>query len=1048
MGNPLDPARWRRIREVLDEILAAPEADREALLRERCGDDADLAVEVRSFVRAHDEAGSFIEGPAGAPSDVISAPEIDRYRIIGELDRGGMGVVYLAVRDDGAYRQTVAVKVLRHGLGSAALVARFRAERQILARLDHPNIARLLDGGTTRDGRPFLVMEHVVGLSIDVFCERQGVDTDARIRLFQKVCAAVQFAHRHLVVHRDLKPENILVTPDGEPKLLDFGIAKLLDPHSLDHTVAYTRTGAFGPMTPAYASPEQARGQEVTTSSDVYSLGVVLYELLTGHRPYDTDAEEPLEALEKIARAEPERPSRRVSRGAGQAGGRVGGRTGGGRAGRSVGQAGGQAGGRTGGQSRGQTGARGGPGGRGTAAALRRRLRGDLDTILLKALRKEPERRYASAQALSDDLDRHLRGLPVEARPDTFRYRAAKFTRRHAVAVAASVALLAVLVTSLLVLLVQRRTILAERDEARRVSSFLTELFAVPDPTRSRGETVTAREILDRGARSIAEGLDRSPATQGALMLTMGRSYKNLGLLREADDLLSRAEGRLEDAHGHRGTDVASALHEQGDVALALGRYPEAVARFEEALALRREALGEDDPAVAETRFRLGRALTESGDWDRAETELAAALRIARDTGAEALSAEILQRWASVAAERGRLDEAERRYRLALETLQRIHGERHPSVVLALNDLADLERRREHWSEARAHLEEARTLAHALFEGDHPYLAITVGNLGLVQLESGDLPGAAETFAEALRLHRAVFPPDHPRLAILLNNLALLRRAQGDIEGAAGVLRESLQILEAGLGPDHPETANAANNLAELYLGMGRLDDAEPLLSHAVEVLERTHPHGHPRLAIALANRADLLQQRGDLEQAAAVYARAIEMIRSGPDPESARLAHLLSNSGTVLQALGDADGAVARYEEALALARRGDGTDDGPDDVVAGTATRLALLELEREHWARTVELAGFALEHFPDEMPWRLQWVASATNALAKAHLALGEADAAAAALGPVLDEARASLGDDDETTRALAATLDRLDRLGRADQAGRAGASPPPP
>lgn len=989
MPNPIDPARWRRIREVLDELLDAPEAEREALLRERCGGDGDLEDEVRSFLRAHEEAGSFIENPAGAAADAAPVPEIDRYHVLGELDRGGMGEVYLGVRDDGAYRQAVAIKVLRHGLGSAGLVARFRAERQILARLGHPNIARLLDGGTTRDGRPFLVMEQVVGVPIDVFCDREGLDTEARIRIFQKVCAAVQFAHRHLVVHRDLKPENVLVTPDGEPKLLDFGIAKLLDPGGLDHTAPYTRTGGFAPMTPAYASPEQARGEAVTTSSDVYSLGVVLYELLTGHRPYDTDAEHPLQALEKVARAEPERPSRIVSRTADR----------GGTSGRSV-----------------------------DTAALRRRLRGDLDTILLKALRKEPDRRYASAQALSDDLDRHLRGLPVEARPDTFRYRAAKFTRRHAVAVAASAALLVVLVAALVVLLVQRRTILDERDEARRVSTFLTELFAVSDPTRARGETVTAREILDRGARSIPEGLDRSPGTQGALMLTMGRSYKNLGLLREADELLAQAERRLEAAHGDRGTEVAAVHHERADVALASGRYAEAVALFEEALALRREALGDDDPAVAETRFRLGRALTESGDWDRAEDELQAAFAIARDAGAEALSAEVLERWASVAAERGRLDEAERRYRRALASLRRIYGGRHPAVVLALNDLADLERRRELWTAATGHLEEARALAEELFEGDHPHLAITVGNLALVRLESGDVDGAAETFAEALRLHRAVFPPDHPRLAIVLNNLALFRRARGEVGAAAELLRESLAVLEEGLGRAHPETANAASNLAELYLGMGRLDDAEPLLTRAVEVLEAAHPRGHPRLAIVLANRGDLLQQRGDLERAAAVYDRAIGMIRSGPDPESRRLVHVLSNSGTVLQEIGDADGAIARYEEALSLVGLAGEGDDGPDDLVAGTATRLAILELERGRWDRAAALATLALERFPEEMPWRLQWVASATNTLAKAHLGRGDPDAAADVLLPVLAEARDQLGGDDATTRSLAATLDR--------------------
>ena len=378
--------RFQRCEELFHAALALEGAAREAFLEEACATDRGLRAEVERLLSAHARAGDFIGSPAVAPPATWAGAEegagrrIGPYSIVRELGRGGMGAVYLAERADGQYQHRVALKLIKRGMDTEQVLARFRSERQILASLDHPNIARLLDGGSTDQGLPFFAMEYIEGEPIDTYAGRAGLSVEDRLRLFLQVCGAVAYAHQNLVIHRDIKPLNILVTSEGTPKLLDFGIAKVLHPGGEEtSTVTSMRL-----LTPEYASPEQVEGRHATTVSDVYALGVVLYELLTGRSPYRLRSRTPQEVVEAVRTTDPERPSQA-----------------------------------------------------GDDEKVRRRLRGDLDTILLTALRKEPGRRYQSVEQFGADVRRHLEGMPVLARPDTFGYRAGKFVRRNRVPVAA-----------------------------------------------------------------------------------------------------------------------------------------------------------------------------------------------------------------------------------------------------------------------------------------------------------------------------------------------------------------------------------------------------------------------------------------------------------------------------------------------------------------------------------------------------------------------------------------------------------------------------------
>lgn len=500
--NEMNPERWSQVAELFDRATHLDVDARAAYLQTACRGDSELRDYVLDLLRTDDEFDANVEKTIAASvsrafatddshADEMKGQMIGPYRVERLLGSGGMGMVYLAERADQQFDQQVAIKLGRHRLVDPETVLRLRNERQILADLDHPNIARLFDGGTTDDGVPYLVMEHIDGIRIDEYCDTHRLSINERLQLFQTICSAVHYAHQNLIIHRDIKASNILVASDGNPKLLDFGIAKLIDSAG-EASDGLTREGAVI-MTPANATPEQILGKAVTTATDVYALGLLLHGMLSGFRPYQTEDLSPSEFANVICNQDITRPSLRLKQESlltrrAKASDIV------------------------------QTAEQIARDRSTTANRLQRQLRGDLDTIILNALRKEPERRYRSVSAFADDIGLHLTSMPIVARSDSRRYRAGKFVRRHYAAVTASALIVAMLATFAATLSVQNRRIADERDTAREVSQFLEDIFMAPDPARARGAAITAEEILAAGASRISTDLGERPEIQSTLM--------------------------------------------------------------------------------------------------------------------------------------------------------------------------------------------------------------------------------------------------------------------------------------------------------------------------------------------------------------------------------------------------------------------------------------------------------------------------------------------------------------------------------------------------
>ena len=774
--------RWQEVKTILERVLEQDPAWRFAFLAAECGDDRELREEVESLLVTEAEAGGFLARPLFGPfRDEPDGPaegaRLGAYKVLREIGHGGMGTVYLAVRADDAYEKRVAIKVLRLGTAEE-LIRRFRAERQILANLDHPNIAKLLDGGATETGRPYLVMEHVEGQPIDEHA--RPLPLRERLELFCIVCAAVHFAHQNLVVHRDLKPANILVTPEGTPKLLDFGIAKLLDPER--HDPGLTELG-LRPMTLESASPEQVGKRTITTASDVYSLGVLLYRLLTGRSPYGEIQER--EALERaILEADPPRPSDVV-------------------------------------EDREEA----------------RSIAGDLDTIVLRALDKDPGRRYASAEQLAADIRRHLDGLPVLARPDTLSYRAGKFIRRHRLGVSAAAAvLLMVLGFSLAMTVLFRQAVeekkraQLERERAEKVSVFLQELFAVPDPGQSRGETITAREMLDRGAEQIIQDLEDQPELQAELMDTMGRAYRNLGLYAPARNLLERS------------------------------------------LAARRAHLDRDDPRIADSLQALALLLRRVGDDAAAEPLVREAVDIQlRSLGEEhEKTLNGLNNLAALLEARGELGPAETLYRRVLDVKRRVLGREHEDVARGLNNLARLLYSKGDLAAAEPLYREALAIRRKIYGGaPHPDVAASLNNLAALLEDRRDLQGAEALYRQSLEIRRKLHPEPHLDLARSCNNLGKFLQDRGDLAAAEPLLHEALAVADAI--PEvrrSPERAIYLRNYAALLLDTGRPAAAEPLVREALSILREAQPSPAVRIADAESVLGACLAAQGRMAEA------------------------------------------------------------------------------------------------------------------------------------------------------------------------------------
>jgi len=886
-------ADWDEVGDLVERVLEAPEGERDALLAAHCaGDERRLAVARRALAAAI-RAGGFLERPAAELAADLVAGEaevatiapgvrIGAYRLHRLIGRGGMADVYRADRADDEFHREVAVKIVRAGLGDD-LVGRFRAERQVLATLDHPHIARLFDGGVTEDGRPFLVMEHVDGQPLDAYADARQLSIDERVALCLQVCDAVDRAHRHLVVHRDLKPGNILVTDEGAVKLLDFGVAKLLDPAASGDASPITRGGARL-MTPEYASPEQFLGHPATTATDVYSAGVVLYELLTGKRPHEEAEARPASLERCVVDLDPERASvaclADTPRGTAAA-----------RASRR----------------------------RATPDQLARQLRGDLDNIIATALRREPERRYGSIAALRHDLERRRDGLPVTARPATVRYRTGKFLRRHRVGVAGAALVVAAVAVGTATTLVQARAAAREGRRAAEIRDFLVSVFEVSDPDNARGEAVTARELLDRGSERIARTLADDPELRGDIRGVVGTLYERLGLFDRAathlEEALSLARGGRAERPVliERLTALASVRLEQGDAAAA-------GALIREALALARAEEGARGPTVAAVLTDLAAVHRATADFATAESLSREALGIRRAIGEPAGLVATLNGLGVLLNAAGRPVEAIPALEEALTLGRRAYGDGHREVVLVSCNLAQARHTAGQLEAALAEFRACVDQQRHLLGDLHPEVALSLNNLARVHSDRNEYADAEQLYQEALAIQRAAYGDRHRVVAGTLNNLAILAFQRGQYAESAARFLELLPIWRDVLGEDHPDTWTTTNNLGMALRSAGRLAEAEPILRQVLAARQRLFGPEHPQAAEGMVNLATLLHRQSRFAQARELAARALPMLEQAYPEGHPQIATTLVHLGRALLGEGRAREALASFERALAL--------------------------------------------------------------------------------------------------------------------------------
>ncbi|MGH7555500.1 MAG: protein kinase domain-containing protein, partial [Longimicrobiales bacterium] len=780
-----------RIEALFSRALELARDERPAFLDRASAGQPDLRAEVEALLEQHDSAPGVLDGsPAWLAPEEVPAEErlpstIGPYRVVRVLGRGGMGQVYLAEREEADVRQLVAIKVMRAGLDTDDLVARFRNERRILARLDHPNIARLFDVGATAHGPPYFVLEYVDGEPLVDFCDRRKLTLPERLRLFETICAAVHYAHRALVVHRDIKPHNILVNAEGVPKLLDFGIAKLLDP-DVESAAPLTRTNARL-LTPEYSSPEQVRGDPVTTSCDVYALGVLLYELLAGTHPYAgrSGGRATLERL--ILEVDPAAPSASVAAAAESAAGadRIA-------AARGV-----------------------------SAIQLRRQLEGDLDTVALKAMRKEPEARYASALELAEDVERHLAGHPVRARPATLRYRALKFALRNRLAVSGAAALFLVLAASTAITLGQSRRIrleservTRERDKALQVRSLLLEMFGTTGPDQPTGDAVTARQLLDRQAGAIDVAFDDDPEMRAEMLDVLAEGYEKLGLLEQAEPLARRALEVRRALFGERHPDLVVSLNVLGWLLHERGQLDEADTLLREAVAVGRAVFPEEGDA------RLARALNDLGNM--------------RST-------------------RGNFDEAAALFRESIDMRRRLLGDEHIGVAIATSNLSVALYRD---GEIAGGVREGRAaldLFRRVLGPDHQRTITVQANLAAMQGGEGDHEGAAREHRDILERRKRLFGARHPTVAASLTLLANdLMRLGRDAE-AEPLLVEALAILRSAQGARPIDVAATLRVLGDIKARGGRNLEALRDFRAGLTTLRRTTGERHAEGVVLLS---------------------------------------------------------------------------------------------------------------------------------------------------------------------------------------------------
>jgi serine/threonine protein kinase/tetratricopeptide (TPR) repeat protein len=895
--------RLTRAESIFQTAADLPLGDRAAFLAEHCGDDPVLRDLVEDLLERHDGGmGSFLKPEVAdrIPLDETPGPRtfdcIGPYRLQERIGFGGMGEVWTAEQLS-PVRRTVALKLIKAGMDSRQVLARFEAERQALALMNHPYIAKVFDAGVTGLGHPYFVMEHVPGVPIADYCDQQRLDTKERLKLFERVCEGVQHAHQKAVIHRDIKPSNILVVDvDGKPlpKIIDFGVAKATSRKLSEKTIHTALGQIIG--TPEYMSPEQAdlASEDVDTRTDVYALGVVLYELLVGALPFDPDELRKAgfeELLKTLRERDPLRPSTKLST--------LGEKT------TEIARAR-------------QT----------EPPRLAAELKGDLDWIVMRALEKDRQRRYGSPRELAQDIRRHLSDRPVLARPPSAVYQCRKFMKRHRVGVGFAAMAVVILVLfagtmATMVVRVRQEAGRANREAttAQAVSDFLVELFEITDPYGhsdpglARGASMTVRQLLERSQVKLETAFEDDPLIRARLLATLGVVYRSLGHYEEAEAMLVEALDLRRRALGTEHVDVASTICDLARLLANKGDYRRAEEQYREALEMRRRLLGEEHADIANNLHLLAKLLKTTGDYVGAEALFRESLEMQRQLlGADHPDiANSLNDLAGLLNAKGNYEGAEPLYRESLEMLRRLLGDAHPDIAAGLNNLAALLKEKGDYQGAESLYRESLEMRRQLLGGDHTAVATILNNLALLLHERGDYGGAEPLYRESLEIYRRLLDGDHTAVATILNNLGGVRREKGDYEGAEPLFREALDMRRRLLGEDHPGVATILNNLAGLRREKGDYEGAEPLSREALEMFRRLLGDEHPYVGISLKNLADILVARGRATDAETLILEALSIFREALPPDHWRIPNAESSLGSILTALG-------RHEEAEQL--------------------------------------------------------------------------------------------------------------------------------
>jgi len=812
----MDTDRWQRIQTVFHEATDLPQAEWEPFLHATCGTDKELADEVLSMLR-HDAANSLLDRDlAGTAAAVLNAPdplsdplvarEFGPYRIVRLLGEGGMGVVYLAGRKD--LNAQVAIKILRDAWLSPSRRERFLSEQRTLAQLNHPHIARLYDAAVLPDGTPYFVMEYIDGMPLVRYCREEKCSVERRLQLFRDVCEAVQHAHSHAVIHRDLKPSNILVKEDGGVRLLDFGIAKQIE--SLDLQVDQTMTG-LRLMTPAYAAPEQIRGDRIGISTDVYSLGVILFELLAGDSPFDLSNLTPAEAATVIVDHDPGKPSAAVRR----------------------------------------AGAARDP----DAFALTRASWADLDLLCLTAMHKDPQRRYPSVEALIRDIDHYLHGEPLEAHADRLGYRVAKFVRRHRAAVAAAV-LVFLVINSMAAYFTVRLTkardaALAEAARTQRIQKFMTRLFQGGDPSAGPDNNLRVLTLLDRGVQQ-AQALDSDPEVQAELYETLGGLYQNLGKFDTANSLLNSSLTLRKSLFGNDSAQVGETLVALGRLRDDQAQLPEAERLIRQGLDIETRHLAPAHPEIAKATTALGKVLEDRGSYDAAIQILTRATHLQTATAAITPElADTLYELANCHFYAGHYDTAQQLNQQLLPIYRNLYGPNHPRVSDVLVNLAAILHDRSHYPEAEKLERQALAIVENWYGEDSPITASDLTMLARTLVFEGRYDEATALLRRSLAIKEKIYGPVHPSVASSLNELGNVSVREAKYDDAEQYFTRMVGIYHTIYGDHHYLVGIATSNLAGAYAGKHEWPRAEALFRQAIQIFTDTQSPTHINTGIA-----------------------------------------------------------------------------------------------------------------------------------------------------------------------------------------------------